>query len=219
MILDIPSIPFTVLVLMGVGSPALLLALLGVASLLSHPLPERWTGRLAGSSMIIRERRAGDGVRCVWNDGHRHPTAVVWYLVDIARGRYRDRVPRQIDSRWRLRHSPLPSLALCPPFRIDICTEGASYNRYFVLFAIFVTGMLLVALAGNVAVLFVGWELVGLSSALLVAFFQERPAAVSNAYRVVSVYRISDAAMFVRRSPAAARRRHRQSVAAIWRRS
>jgi NAD(P)H-quinone oxidoreductase subunit 5 len=55
--------------------------------------------------------------------------------------------------------------------------------------------MLLVALAGNVAVLFIGWELVGLSSALLVAFFQERPAAVANAFRVISVYRISDAAM------------------------
>jgi NAD(P)H-quinone oxidoreductase subunit 5 len=55
--------------------------------------------------------------------------------------------------------------------------------------------MLLVALAGNVTVLFVGWELVGLSSALLVAFFHERPAAVSNAFRVLSVYRVSDAAM------------------------
>ena len=69
------------------------------------------------------------------------------------------------------------------------------YNRYFVLLAMFVTGMLLVALAGNVAVLFIGWEFVGLSSALLVAFFHERPAAVSNAFRVLSVYRISDAAM------------------------
>jgi len=69
------------------------------------------------------------------------------------------------------------------------------YNRYFILLAMFVTGMLLIALAGNVAVLFVGWELVGLSSALLVAFFHERPAAVSNAFRVLSVYRISDASM------------------------
>ena len=69
------------------------------------------------------------------------------------------------------------------------------YNRYFVLLAMFVTGMLLIALAGNVAVLFVGWEFVGLSSALLVAFFHERPAAVANAFRVFSVYRISDAAM------------------------
>jgi NAD(P)H-quinone oxidoreductase subunit 5 len=45
-------------------------------------------------------------------------------------------------------------------------------------------------------VLFVGWEFVGLSSALLVAFFHSRPAPVSNALRVLSVYRISDAAMF-----------------------
>jgi NAD(P)H-quinone oxidoreductase subunit 5 len=59
----------------------------------------------------------------------------------------------------------------------------------------FATGMLLVALAGNVEVLFVGWELVGLSSALLVGFFHERPAPVSNALRVLSVYRISDASM------------------------
>lgn len=70
------------------------------------------------------------------------------------------------------------------------------YNRYFVLLAMFVTGMLFVALAGNVEVLFIGWEFVGLSSALLVAFFHARPAPVSNALRVLSVYRISDAAMF-----------------------
>jgi NAD(P)H-quinone oxidoreductase subunit 5 len=71
----------------------------------------------------------------------------------------------------------------------------SGYNRYFVLLALFVTGLLFVALAGNVEVLFVGWECVGLSSALLVAFFHERPAPVSNALRVFSVYRISDAAM------------------------
>src|SRR5262249_12683890 len=71
----------------------------------------------------------------------------------------------------------------------------SGYNRYFVLLAMFVTGMLLVALAGNVAVLFIGWEFVGLSSALLVAFFHDRPSPVSNALRVLSVYRISDAAM------------------------
>jgi NAD(P)H-quinone oxidoreductase subunit 5 len=59
----------------------------------------------------------------------------------------------------------------------------------------FGTGLLLVALAGNVEVLFIGWELVGLSSALLVGFFHDRPAPVSNAFRVAAVYRMSDAAM------------------------
>ena len=51
MTLGMPSIPLTVLVLIGVGSPALLLAVLGVASLVNRPLPERWTGLLAASSM------------------------------------------------------------------------------------------------------------------------------------------------------------------------
>ena len=46
-----PSIPLTVLVLVGVGSPALLFGLLGTASLVNRPIPERWTGWLAGTSM------------------------------------------------------------------------------------------------------------------------------------------------------------------------
>src|SRR5262249_30353259 len=48
-----PSVPLTVLVLVGVGAPALLLAALGMASLLNRPLPERWTGALAGGSMMV----------------------------------------------------------------------------------------------------------------------------------------------------------------------
>jgi NAD(P)H-quinone oxidoreductase subunit 5 len=41
----------------------------------------------------------------------------------------------------------------------------------------------------------VGWELLGLSSALLVGYFHERRAPVQNALRVFGVYRASDAAM------------------------
>src|SRR4030095_3271391 len=53
MTLDMPSIPLRALVLVGIGSPACLLAVLGVASLFNRPLPERWTGPLAGSLMTI----------------------------------------------------------------------------------------------------------------------------------------------------------------------
>ena len=58
------------------------------------------------------------------------------------------------------------------------------YNRFFVLYALFLAGMVVTALAGTIETLFAGWELVGLSSALLVAFFQERPAPVRNGLRV-----------------------------------
>jgi NAD(P)H-quinone oxidoreductase subunit 5 len=51
------------------------------------------------------------------------------------------------------------------------------------------------SLAGTIETLFAGWELVGLSSALLVSFFHERPAPVRNGLRVWIVYRLSDAAL------------------------
>jgi NAD(P)H-quinone oxidoreductase subunit 5 len=57
--------------------------------------------------------------------------------------------------------------------------------------------MALASLAGTIETLFAGWELVGLSSALLVAFFQERPAPARNGLRVWIVYRISDAALLL----------------------
>src|SRR5262249_17822452 len=68
------------------------------------------------------------------------------------------------------------------------------YNRFFVLYALFVLGMVLTALAGTIETLFAGWELVGLSRALLVAYFQDRAARARNGLRVWVVYRISDAA-------------------------
>ena len=71
------------------------------------------------------------------------------------------------------------------------------YNRFFVLYSIFMLGMIVTSLAGTIETLFTGWELVGISSALLVAFFHERAAPVRNGLRVWSVYRISDAALLI----------------------
>src|SRR5258708_5276919 len=71
------------------------------------------------------------------------------------------------------------------------------FNRFFVFFALFLTGMVVTSLAGTIETLFAGWELVGLSSALLVAFFHERPAPVRIGLRVCSVYRVSDAALLI----------------------
>jgi len=71
------------------------------------------------------------------------------------------------------------------------------YNRFFVLYAIFVLGMVVTSLAATIETLFTGWELVGLSSALLVAFFQERPSPSRNGLWVWVVYRFSDAALLL----------------------
>ncbi|NOZ41026.1 MAG: oxidoreductase [Planctomycetes bacterium] len=71
------------------------------------------------------------------------------------------------------------------------------YARFYVCYSFFTLGMIVTSLAGTIEVLFFGWELVGLSSALLVAFFHERPTPVRNGIRVWSVYRLADAAFLI----------------------
>jgi len=68
------------------------------------------------------------------------------------------------------------------------------YLRFYISYALFMLGMIAATLAGTIETLFLGWELVGLSSALLIAFFQERLAPVRNGLRAWIVYRIADAA-------------------------
>jgi NAD(P)H-quinone oxidoreductase subunit 5 len=71
------------------------------------------------------------------------------------------------------------------------------FQRFFILYSLFTFGMVISALAGTIEVLFFGWELVGLSSALLVGFFHERQSPVANGLRVWTIYRIADAAFLM----------------------
>jgi NADH-quinone oxidoreductase subunit L len=92
------------------------------------------------------------------------------------------------------------SLMLCgvvASFSSRYLHREEGFNRFFVCYSFFTLGMVLTSLAGTVEVLFFGWELVGLSSALLVAYFHERPAPVRNGIRVWSVYRFADAAFLL----------------------
>ena len=71
------------------------------------------------------------------------------------------------------------------------------FGRFFLQYALFLTGMVVSSLAGTIETLFFGWELVGLSSALLVAYFHERPGPVRNGHRVWTTYRFADAAFLI----------------------
>jgi NADH-quinone oxidoreductase subunit L len=185
--------PLTVLVILGVGSPALLLALLGAASMLNRPFSERSTGVLAGASMSIAFAAL---TAALVASGVAGGTRLVSYGAFSSSRAGGITIEFLVDRR-SLAFAALTAavVGIVSAFSNRYLHREPGYNRYFVLLAMFVTGMLLVALAGNVEVLFIGWEFVGLSSALLVGFFHERPAPVSNALRVLAIYRISDAAM------------------------
>lgn len=181
-----------------VASPMLLLAVLGVTSLVGRPLHERMmsrltqlavvTGLLASIAilvlMLITDRRLielamGDWV--VLKEQHFHFTFK--FVFD------RLSVPFVILS-----------FMLCGvtgAFASRYMHREAGYGRFFVLYSMFLLGMVVTSLAGTIETLFAGWELVGLSSALLVGFFHERSSPVQNGLRVWTVYRVADAAFLV----------------------
>jgi NADH-quinone oxidoreductase subunit L len=68
-------------------------------------------------------------------------------------------------------------------------------RRYFAYIAFFVFSMLLLVEAANFLVLLVGWGLVGLSSYLLIGFWQDRPSAIAAAKKAFVMNAIGDAAM------------------------
>ena len=71
------------------------------------------------------------------------------------------------------------------------------FYRFFVLLHLFAFGALLVFTAGSIDLLIGGWELICVSSALLVAFFYERPEPARSAVRVFVTYRVCDIGLMV----------------------
>lgn len=66
------------------------------------------------------------------------------------------------------------------------------FLRFFLLLHLFAFGSLLAFAAGSFDLLVGGWEMVGITSVLLIAFFQQRIAPVENGLRVFAVYRACD---------------------------
>lgn len=84
-----------------------------------------------------------------------------------------------------------------------ICTFSQRYlhrepgfYRFYLVLLIFALGLLLVSFSGTLELLLVGWEIVGLSSIMLIAFFTQRPQPPQNGLWVFSVYRITDIGLY-----------------------
>ena len=71
------------------------------------------------------------------------------------------------------------------------------YYRFFGFLNLFVFFMLILVLANNYALMFVGWEGVGLCSYLLIGFYFHRKSATNAANKAFLVNRVGDAAFIV----------------------
>ncbi len=77
-------------------------------------------------------------------------------------------------------------------YSIGYMEHEEDYARYFGFMNFFVFSMLTLVLAGNLVLLFVGWEGVGVASYLLIGYWYEKPVAAESATKAFVVNRIGD---------------------------
>jgi len=75
--------------------------------------------------------------------------------------------------------------------------EDLGFNRFFTYLSLFVFSMLVLILADNFAVLFIGWEGVGVCSYLLIGFFYKKLNAAKAANEAFILNRIGDMGLMI----------------------
>src|SRR5438128_7799404 len=87
--------------------------------------------------------------------------------------------------------------ALIFVYSIGYIANDARYARYFAQVSLFVFFMLLLVLANNFLVLYIGWEGVGLCSYLLIGHWFAKKSAADAAKKAFIVTRVGDAAFLI----------------------
>jgi NADH-quinone oxidoreductase subunit L len=77
-------------------------------------------------------------------------------------------------------------------FSIGYMAQDENFTRFFCFLSLFAAGMLGVVIANNLLLLFMSWEIVGLTSYLLIGFWYHKPSAAAAAKKAFITTRIGD---------------------------
>jgi NAD(P)H-quinone oxidoreductase subunit 5 len=178
-----------------VAAPMVLLCILGIAMLFGRKLHEERVAALTQLATVVGFLGAVTVLVGMLVTGERQ--VIVWAgnWVELPNHEYEFAVEFQFD-RLSVPFALLSFVlvGVVGAFARAYMHLEPGYHRFFLFYSMFLSGMVIAALAGTIETLFAGWELVGLSSAFLVAFFHERVSPVKNGLYVWSIYRLTDAA-------------------------
>ena len=77
-------------------------------------------------------------------------------------------------------------------FSLGYMKGDRDFSRYFAFLSLFIFSMLGIVLADNFVMMFIFWELVGVSSYLLIGFWFEKPSAADAAKKAFMTNRVGD---------------------------
>ena len=99
----------------------------------------------------------------------------------------------QIDSLSKLMLCVVTGVgSLIHIFSLGYMKEDRDFARYFAFLSLFIFSMLGIVLADNFVMMFIFWELVGVSSYLLIGFWFEKPSAADAAKKAFLTNRVGD---------------------------
>ena len=128
------------------------------------------------------------------NGGHRNIVSTAWTW--ISGGSYQSGFAVIIDPLSVFMMLIVSGVgALIVAYSLGYMDGENEERRYFAYMALFVFSMLLLVQGGNLILLLAGWGMVGLSSYLLIGFWQERPSAIAAAKKAFIMNAIGDATM------------------------
>jgi NADH-quinone oxidoreductase subunit L len=87
--------------------------------------------------------------------------------------------------------------ALIHVYSLGYMEHDANKRKFFGYLNLFVAAMLLLVLANNYLLLYVGWEGVGLASYLLISFWQHKPSAAAAGKKAFIINRVGDVGLSV----------------------
>ena len=184
------------------GSVALLAWLLpaGAFVLLSVAFPLRRSGRPAAYVSILFSAAALGGALLAWRlSSHDAFTRLLWEWLPAESGPLATvGVLADSDSTLML------ILVTGVSFLVQVYSLGyladeppASLGRYYTYQSLFAFSMMGLVLAPNFVQLFIGWELVGLCSYLLIGYWYQRPEAARAAVKAFWVTKAGDVGLLI----------------------
>jgi NADH-quinone oxidoreductase subunit L len=82
-------------------------------------------------------------------------------------------------------------------YTLGYMADDPGRRRFFVYLDLFVAAMALLVLAGNLAVLLIGWTGVGISSFLLISFWRDRPGTLGAGLQALAANAVGDGALLL----------------------
>jgi NADH-quinone oxidoreductase subunit L len=190
--------PFTYLeliaraaLLIAVSAPLMSLVLLGISTLINRPLPERRSYDLICYTSALSLTAVLSAWGVMWAAGRAR--------LDLALGTLLSTSGYALELKLRVDTAALTLLTLNFALCVLVGVMAGRYlhreegaNRFAFMINLLAVSVALIASASGLDILFVGWELLGLSSTLLISFFMRRPSPVEHGLRAFAIYRVTD---------------------------